>query len=422
MLPYGKQSISEQDIEAVVRALRSDFLTCGPEVEAFEREFASLVGAKHAVAVSNATAALHLAMQVLGIGKGDRIITSPNTFVASANAAAYVGATPDFADIDPVCYNLDPEALEQNWKSDAKAVVAVDYAGQPCNMPEIARIARSRGAFVIEDACHGTGGGFSAEGRAWKLGGHPWADITTFSFHPVKTLTTGEGGILLTENDGWAANARLLRTHGITRNSAEFMGLINGGSPVSLSRDSDPGVPPPSFLSERGPWYYEMQDLGYNYRITDLQCALGRSQLKRLHGFMKRRQEIAARYNESFADLGWLTPPALFSPPSKNSTFQYQLTDLSLHLYTVLIDFPRLSKTRTEFMGELREKGIGTQVLYIPVHLQPWYRRTFGYSLGKCPNAEAFYARALSLPLYPAMDDGDVEKVIQAVKAMGVID
>lgn len=427
MLPYGKQSISEDDIEAVVRALRSDFLTCGPEVEAFEKEFASFVGAKHAVAVSNATAALHLAMQVLGIGKGDRIVTSPNTFVASANAAAYVGAIPDFSDIDPFHYNLDPIALEQNWKPDTKAVVAVDYAGQPCNMPEIARIARSRGAFVIEDACHGTGGGFSAEGRSWKLGGHPWADITTFSFHPVKTLTTGEGGILLTENDEWAAKARLLRTHGITRNSADFTGLIEAELPVSIFQDSESGVPQsptlhPSFLSERGPWYYEMQDLGYNYRITDLQCALGRSQLKRLPAFIARRQEIVARYNESLANLGWLTPPALPSPSVKNSTFRYQLTDLSLHLYTVQIDFPRLSKTRTEFMGELREKGVGTQVLYIPVYLQPWYRRTFGYLHGKCPNAEQFYARALSLPLYPAMTDDDVEKVIDAVKAIGAMD
>ncbi|NBR48687.1 UDP-4-amino-4,6-dideoxy-N-acetyl-beta-L-altrosamine transaminase, partial [bacterium] len=225
MIPYGRQAISEDDIAAVVRSLRSDFLTCGPEVEAFEKEFAAFVGAKHAVAVCNATAALHVAMQVLGIGKGDRVVTSPNTFVASANSAAYVGATPDFSDIDLKSYNLDPVVLEQDWKSDTKAVVAVDYAGQPCNMPEIARIARSRGAYVIEDACHGLGGGFQADGRKWKLGGHPWADLTTFSFHPVKTLTTGEGGMLLTENDEWAANARLLRTHGITRSHDEFTGL-----------------------------------------------------------------------------------------------------------------------------------------------------------------------------------------------------
>jgi len=437
MIPYGKQSISEDDIEAVVRALRSDFLTCGPEVEAFEREFAAFIGAKHAVAVCNATAALHLAMQVLGIGKGDRVVTSPNTFVASANAAAYVGATPDFSDIDPKSYNLDPAVLEQNWKSDTKAVVAVDYAGQPCNMPEIARIARSRGAYVIEDACHGTGGGFQADGRKWKLGGHPWADITTFSFHPVKTLTTGEGGILLTENDEWAAKARLLRTHGITRNPSEFTGLSDfPSSPSSAISPSQSAISAPSSaishslsLAERGPWYYEMQELGYNYRITDLQCALGRSQLKRLPDFITRRQEIASRYNQAFSNLDWLKTAsfdrafllaARHSPPATGSDFSYQLSDLSLHLYTLQIDFPHLGKSRTEVMQELREKGLGTQVLYIPVYLQPWYRRTYGYAPGKCPNAEEFYARALSLPLFPAMNDADVEKVIDAVTNLSV--
>ena len=434
MIPYGRQSISEDDIAAVVRSLRSDFLTCGPEVEAFEKEFAAFVGAKHAVAVCNATAALHLAMQVLGIGKGDRVVTSPNTFVASANAAAYVGATPDFSDIDSKTYNLDPVMLEQNWKPDTKAVVAVDYAGQPCNMPEIARIARSRGAYVIEDACHGLGGGFQADGRKWKLGGHPWADITTFSFHPVKTLTTGEGGILLTENDEWAAKARLLRTHGITRNHDEFTGLDDSEhsdfrfqfsakpNPPSVIRDQ-------SFLAERGPWYYEMQELGYNYRITDLQCALGRNQLKRLPEFITRRQQIASCYNQAFSNLDWLKTPSFdrafllatrHQPPATGSDFSYQLSDLSLHLYTVQIDFPSVGKTRTKVMQELREKGVGTQVLYIPVYLQPWYRRIYGYASGKCPNAERFYARALSLPLYPAMSDKDVGKVIGAVANLAV--
>jgi perosamine synthetase len=459
MIPYGRQFISEDDIAAVVRSLRSDFLTCGPEVEAFEKEFAAFVGAKHAVAFCNATAALHLAMRVLGIGPGDRVVTSPITFVASANSAAYVGAIPDFCDIDPASSNLDPAALEAGWKSDTKAVVAVDYAGQPCNMPQIARIARSHGAFVIEDACHGTGGGFQADGRKWKLGGHPWADITTFSFHPVKTLTTGEGGVLLTENDEWAAKARLLRTHGITRNPSEFTGLADqslssnadqssaishplsspsdqpSASSLTLSSDSDLLSP---VIAERGPWYYEMQELGYNYRITDLQCALGRSQLSRLPEFIARRQEIASRYNQAFATIDWLKTPALSSssPATRNplpvasaasntldprlstldSSFSYQLSDLSLHLYTLQIDFPRLGKTRIEVMQELREQDIGTQVLYIPVYLQPWYRRTYGYASGKCPHAEEFYSRALSLPLYPAMSDADMEKVIESVK------
>jgi len=412
MLPYGRQSIDAEDVQAVVRALESDFLTSGPQVEAFEREFADLVGAKHAVAVCNATAALHLAMRVLGVGSGDRVVTSPNTFLASANAAAYVGAMPDFSDIDVVTGNLDPAVLEKNWKSDTKAVVAVDYAGCPCNMPEIARIARDRGAFVIEDACHGVGGGFSAEGKRWKLGGHPWADITTFSLHPVKTMTAGEGGILVTDNDEWAAEARLLRSHGVTRNPADFVGLVDKTTHASG---------PKSQLSECGPWYYEMQDLGYNYRLTDIQCALGRSQLKRLPQFIARRQEIAARYNEAFSQIDWLRGPSLETGHTQFSTgseFSFQLSDLSLHLYTVQIDFAVLGKVRTKAMQELREKGVGSQVLYIPVYLQPWYRRTYSYAQGKCPNAEEFYACALSLPLYPSLSDQDVAKVIGAVRAL----
>ena len=410
MIPYGKQSITDDDIAAVIRALRSDFLTCGPEVEAFEQEFSTFVGAKHAVAVCNATAALHLAMKVLGIGSGDRVVTSPNTFLASANAAAYVGATPDFSDIDTVFHDLDPASLEKTWKKDTKAVVSVDYAGVPCNMPEIARIARAHGAFVIEDACHGIGGGFRADGKQWKLGGHPWADITTFSFHPVKTMTTGEGGILVTNNDEWAAKARLLRTHGVTRNSSDFVGLVD-----ETTQPSGLGSP----LSEIGPWYYEMQDLGYNFRITDLQCALGRSQLNQLPGFIHRRQEIVVRYNEAFSDLDWLQVPSLATSnpsPASYSEFNFGLSDLSLHLYTVQVDFARLGKTRTEVMQELRDQGIGSQVLYIPVYLQPWYRRTFGYAPGKCPNSEEFYARALSLPLYPSMTESDSDRVIQVVR------
>jgi len=404
MIPYGRQSISEADIEAVVGSLRSEFLTSGPRVETFENEFAAAVGAKHAVAVCNATAALHLAMRVLDIGPGDRVMTSPNTFLASANAAAYVGATPDFSDIDSVSYNLDTAELERGWKPDTKAVVAVDYAGQPCDMPEIARVARERGAFVIEDACHGIGGGFRANERPWKLGGHPWADITTFSFHPVKTMTTGEGGILVTDNDDWAAKARLLRSHGVTRDPAEFLGLIDPPNQVS-------GVRPP--LSEFGPWYYEMQQLGYNYRITDIQCALGQSQLSRLPEFMARRRDIVALYNESLADLPWLTTPKLAAwlDPKSSET-------ISWHLYTVLIDFPTLGLSRSEVMNSLRNDGVGSQVLYIPVYLQPWYRTHYDYREGKCPQAERFYGKALSLPLFPDLSDEQLETVIRAVRSL----
>lgn len=396
MLPYGRQTISEDDIAAVTAALRSDFLTQGPLIEEFERRFAARVGARYAVAVNSATAALHLALRVAGVGPGDRVVTSPITFLASANAAAYVGATPDFADIDPVSYTLDPRALEKNWRDDTRAVVAVDYAGQACDLPEIARIAHARGAVVIEDACHGVGGAFhpaATPGRAWKIGGHPWADFTVFSFHPVKTMTTGEGGMLVTDRADWAELARTLRSHGIVRDAARF----------ETSADDE-------VLGEKGPWFYEMQELGYNYRLTDLQCALGLSQLTRLDSFLSRRREIVAAYNAAFAGLDWLVTPGLREAADEATT--------SWHLYTVQIDFAALGRSRPQVMAELRAAGVGTQVLYIPVHLQPWYRKTFGYGQGKCPVAEAFYARALSLPLYPAMTEADVAHVIATVNAL----
>jgi perosamine synthetase len=393
LLAYGRQTVDESDIAAVVAALRSDYLTTGPLVDRFEREFAEMVGARHAVAVCNATAALHLAMRVAGLGPGDRVVTSPNTFLASANCAAYVGAVPDFVDIDPVSYNLAPDALESGWHEDTKAVVAVDYAGQTAELPRLGEIARRRGAVLIEDACHAVGGQFNHEGKRYKVGGHPWADLTTFSFHPVKTMTTGEGGMLVTNNDEYAALARELRTHGIVRQTERFSGL---------------GVEADPAFAEHGPWYYEMQELGWNYRLTDFQCALGLSQLERLPEFVASRRAIVARYNESFSGLSWLRTPRLRNPADRDLT--------SWHLYTVQIDFEGIGKTRTGVMNQLRQGGIGTQVLYIPVHLQPWYRRTFGYTLGKCPVAEAFYCRALSLPLFPAMTEEDVERVIEAVR------
>jgi perosamine synthetase len=434
MLPYGKQSLSKEDIQAVVDVLRSDFLTCGPQVELFEQEFAAFVGAKHAVAVNSATSALHLAMKVLDIGPGDRVVTSPNTFVASANCAAFVGAIPDFSDIDPQTYNLAPDSLEASWKPDTKAVVAVDYSGFPCNMPEISRIAREKGAYIIEDGCHATGGGFTVDGKTYKIGGHPWADITTFSFHPVKTMTTGEGGMLVTDNDEWAAKARLLRSHGITRAPADFVGLGVEDQASSDERSHSSAIDSRlvafplsqisafksqvSALVERGPWYYEMRELGYNYRITDIQCALGRSQLRRLPEFIRRRQEIVTQYNLAFADIPWLTTPKVSAYSPQLSAFSFQLSNLSLHLYTVMIDFEAIGKSRTQVMAELHEKGVGTQVLYIPVHLQPWYRKTYGYKVGKCPNAEAYYSKCLSLPLYPALSDADATTIIAACKSL----
>lgn len=392
-LPYGRQWVGDADIAAVSEVLRSELITTGPKAQEFEECFARKVGAKHAVAVNSATAALHLAMRVAGIQPGHRVITSPNTFLASANCAAFVGATPDFADIDPVSFNLDPAALEQAWRPDTKAVVAVAYAGQACNMPAIAQIARRHRAILIEDACHGVGGGFVQEDRTWKLGGHPWADMTVFSFHPVKTMTTGEGGMLVTDNEEWAIHARQLRSHGIVRAHREGLGV---------QQDAE--------FSEHGPWYYEMLDLGYNYRITDFQCALGLSQLKQLETFIRRRREIVAYYNEALADIPWLITPHVRCAVNKDC--------ISWHLYTTQMDFHQLGKSRTQVMAELAKEKIGTQVLYIPVYLQPWYRKTYGYSYGKCPVAENYYRHALSLPLYPAMTDDDVRRVVNAVRAL----
>ena len=395
MIPYGKQTITEDDIAAVVECLRSDWLTQGPKVQEFEQAFARFVGAKHAVAVNNATAALHLAMLVGGIGKGDRVVTSPITFLASANCAAFVGAIPDFADVDSVTLNLDPAALAKTWKPDTKAIVPVAYAGQSADMPAIAEIARSKGALVIEDACHGTGGGFEHQGRQYKLGGHPWADMATFSFHPVKTMTTGEGGMLVTDKDEYAAKARLLRSHGVER--GQYQGLGVSGAP----------------FEEKGPWYYEMQALGYNYRLTDIQSALGLSQLSRLGEMIEKRQAIVNKYNAAFSGLSWLNTPGLRNPKDRNL--------ISWHLYTVQINFEEIGKTRTQVIFDLRKKGIGSQVLYIPVHLQPWYRKEFGYSFGKCPVAEKSYLKLLSLPLYSSMDDNATDKVIEAVSSLGKV-
>ncbi len=276
-----------------------------------------------------------------------------------------------------------------------RAVVAVDYAGQPADLPALSRIARSRGAVLVDDASHAVGGAFYHEGKPWLLGGNPWADFTVFSFHPVKTLTTGEGGMLVTDREDWADAARCLRSHGMVRDPARF-------SPV------DAGDP----LAERGPWFYEMQELGWNYRITDIQCALGLSQLERLDAVLARRRAIVAAYDAAFSDLPWVRGPRLRNPDDAGLA--------SWHLYTVEIDFPAIRQSRTEVMARLRAAGVGSQVLYIPVHLQPWYRRTYGYGPGKCPVAEALYGRALSLPLYPALTDADVSRVIAAVRSLAM--
>ncbi|MEX0330098.1 MAG: UDP-4-amino-4,6-dideoxy-N-acetyl-beta-L-altrosamine transaminase [Puniceicoccaceae bacterium] len=394
VIPYGFHSISEADCSAVLETLRSSYLTGGSQVAAFEEEFAAFVGAKYAVAVSNGTTALHLAMRVAGIGPGDRVITSPNTFLASANCAAYVGATPDFADIDPGDYTLSPDSLESVYQPDCRAVIPVAHGGQSADMPAIAAFARSHDMLIIEDGCHGPGGGFLHDGSVHLTGGHQWADMTTFSFHPVKSMTTGEGGMIVTNNRSFAEKARLLRNHGMERSKENF---------TTFGRETDP-------LFEEGPWVYEMQDLGYNYRITDFQCALGRTQLQRLPEFIRKRREIVARYNEAFADLPWLTTPGLRNEADRDH--------ISWHLYTVQIDFGGLRQSRSSVMNRLREQGVGSQVLYIPIYLQPWYRETYGYGPGKCPNAEAYYQRCLSLPLFPELTEAEQQTVIDTIRQL----
>lgn len=379
IIPYGRQAVDQQDIDAVIAVLQSGWLTCGPGVTAFEQQMADYCGAKHVIAVSNGTAALHIAMLAARIGEDDRAVTSPNTFLASANCAEYVGASVYFSDIDPVSLNLDPVLLEKNWQEGTKVVVAVDFAGQPCNIPEIARIARKLDAVVIEDAAHAIGSKFEYQGSEYNVGGHPWADMTTFSFHPVKTMTSGEGGAIVTDNDELADRCRMLRTHGMVKKRPHE------------------------------PWHYEMSELGFNYRITDFQCALASSQLRKLDRFIDHRQTIADRYNEAFEDLSWLTCP------QRTGNGNFEPTRVAWHLYAAQIDYAEIGKSRAQVIAELLEKGVGTQVHYIPVHTQPYYTTKYGYKEGDFPAAESYYAHCLSLPLFPAMMDEDIQKVICAV-------
>jgi dTDP-4-amino-4,6-dideoxygalactose transaminase len=350
----------------------------------FEQALADYCGAKHVIAVSNGTTALHLAMLAARIEKEDWVVTTPNTFLASANCAEYVGASVWFSDIETGSYNLDPVLLQQNWKKGTKAVVAVDFAGQPCNMPEIARIARENGAVVVEDAAHAIGSRFRFDGEEYFVGGHPWADMTTFSFHPVKTMTTGEGGAIATDSDELAERCRSLRSHGMVKN-----------------RPNEP-------------WYYEMPEIGYNYRITDIQCALGLSQLKKLDRFIERRQQITEYYNKAFSGIKWVRCPQHIARDA------FSPSRVAWHLYVLQFDFPKIGKTRAQVMKQLLDVGVGTQVHYIPVHMQPYYRKKYGYGAGNCPVAEAYYEKCLSLPLFPAMTDREVNLVIDEAKILGV--
>ena len=382
LISYGRHWIDENDIQAVAEVLRSDRITQGPKVEEFERELSDYCCAKYAVALSSGTAALHVACLAAGIGPGDEVITSPNTFVASANCAAYCGARPVFADINIDTYNISPEEIEKKITKHTKAIIPVHFAGQSCDMEAIQQIVKAaekkygRKIYVIEDACHALG----SEYRNKKVGCSEYSDMSVFSFHPVKHITTGEGGMVVTNDEQLGGKIRMLRSHGIT-SDCNVIGSLSG------------------------PWYYEQRLLGFNYRITDIQCALGISQFKKLSRFKQRRRNIVEHYNDAFLDLKYVTIP--FEKKECNSNF---------HLYVLLVNFNALGMTRSEFMSLLKDKDICTQVHYIPVHTQPFFKDRFNTKPGDCPVAEQYYEECISLPLYPAMDDHQIKKVINTVK------
>lgn len=378
ILPYGRQTIEDDDIAAVVEALKADFLTTGPRVEAFERAFAETVGARHAVACSNGTAALHLAMLALDVQPGEVVIAPSITFLATANCARYVGADVVFADVDPDSGLMTPQtladAIERVGERRLRAVLPVHLRGDACDLPALAALARGAGAVLVEDAPHALGTTAKFGNVTQTIGDVRHSAMATFSFHPVKTIATGEGGMVTTNDDRLEGRLRSLRSHGMVR--------------------------PP----DADPWWYEMPEPGFNYRLPDILCALGQSQLAKLPRFAARRRTLASAYEAALAPLA----------PVVRIAARPAWSDPVLHLMCVLIDFPAVGRTRRQVVDDLRARGVGTQVHYIPVHRQPYYRGLYGdLSL---PGAEAWYARCLSLPLYPGMADGDVEEVADALR------
>lgn len=380
MIPYGRQDITQADIDAVVAVLKSDFLTQGPQVPAFEQSVAQHVGANHALAVNSATSALHIACLALGLGPGDALWTTPVTFVASANCGRYCGAEVDFVDIDPQTYNLCPQELERKLQQAEqlgtlpKVVVAVHLCGQSCDMQAIHALAQRYGFRTIEDASHAIGGKYQGE----FIGSGKYSDITIFSFHPVKIVTTAEGGMALTNDKALADKMALLRSHGITRDS-ELM-----------THEAD------------GPWYYQQVDLGFNYRMTELQAALGVTQMQRLDQYVAKRQQLATRYDELLQALPLITP--------------YQHADgySGLHLYVIRLRLGQIKRSHREVFEALREQGIGVNLHYIPVHTQPYYQQ-LGFSHGDYPQAERYYSEAISLPMFPLLSEADQDRVVEVL-------
>lgn len=371
---YGHQYIDDADIQAVVEVLKSDYLTCGPKISELEEKLCKVTGAKYAVVCSNGTAALHIAAMAAGVGGGDEVITTPITFAASANCALYCGARPVFADIDPETYNIDPARVEAAITPRTKAVVAVDYTGQSVALDPLRKICKEHNLVLIEDGAHVIGTKYEGKPNG------SISDMTTFSFHPVKTVTGGEGGAVLTNDEKLYQKLLLYRAHGITRN------------PELMAHEPD------------GPWYYEMVDMGYNYRMTDMQAALIISQLDKLEMFSKRRKEIVSRYNEAFAKL-----------PQISVQKEIPESDTTRHLYILRIVPEKLKINRRQFFDALAAENICCNVHYIPTYYFPYYEK-LGYQRGICPNAEKLYEEIISLPLYYAMSDEDVESVIRGVQ------
>jgi len=371
-LPYGRQWVDDDDVAAVLEVLQSDWLTTGPKIGELEEAFAASVGAKEAVAVSNGTAALHAATYALDIGPGDEVVVTTMTFAASANCVVYQGGTPIFADVDAESLLINAESVEAKITSRTKAIIAVDYAGHPCDYDALRAIADRHGLALVDDACHALGGSY--KGRSVGT----LADLNTFSLHPVKHITSGEGGLITTDDPGLARKMRQFRNHGITTDHRE--------------------------RSEQGSWFYEMVDLGFNYRLTDIQCALAISQLKKLNGWVERRQQISRIYDVGFCKMQGITP--LTVQPDVFHAY---------HLYVVRIDSELLGVDRSAVFNALRAEGIGVNVHYVPVHLHPFYQKKFDTRPGQCPVAEQAYEEILSLPMFPMMGDDDALSVVEAI-------
>lgn len=383
MIPYGKQDINQQDIDGVIDVLKSDFLTQGPKVPEFENALTAHTGARYALAVNSATSALHIACLALELGEGDWLWTSPITFVASANCGLYCGAKVDFVDIDPATYNLCPKKLEEKLiqaKAEdklPKVVVPVHLCGQPCDMEAIGRLAREYGFKVIEDASHAIGGKYHGK----PIGNCEYSDITVFSFHPVKIVTTAEGGAVVTNNKALADKMTLLRSHGITRDPQQMVSESHGG------------------------WYYQQIDLGFNYRMTELQAALGVTQMTRLEQFITARHRLAERYYQGLKDLPITLP------------YQLENTYSGLHLFVIRLQLDKIDLTHKQVFDALRENGIGVNLHYIPVHTQPYYEN-MGFAKGDFPNAEQYYQEAISLPMFHAMSDEQQDEVMRVLSSL----